>query len=137
MERAKRTESGAYLLAKNGGLLFCSACQKIVGSVNRDGYRFIRISFVCTCNADEMRFIEISRGDEYIERGTAKRKMPTAEDGVYLCKKCRTPMFSMIENRVHTYVFAVRCQCGEDYDMKTQFGKRLGETVKLLKNRKK
>ena len=80
--------------------------------------------------------MEISRGKEYIEQNTAKRKMPTAEDGVYLCKKCRTPLFSMIENRVLTYIFAVRCQCGEDYDMKTKFDKRLGETAKLLRNRK-
>ncbi|MBR5614591.1 MAG: hypothetical protein IKW64_04740 [Clostridia bacterium] len=115
--------------------MFCKNCDKIVGSINKHGYRRLSISLICTCgcygNVEIVADGSLSDFTEKID------KAPDFKDSVVHCKECQTPIFGILENRVENYSFFAECVCGAKYDTKPQIHKRLGETAKLLKQNKK
>ncbi len=131
---AVRKEKGTRLLSKNSGLMFCENCEKIVGSVNIDGYMYINLSFRCTCENDAN--IEIIRDKHKNDISQPVNRMPGRDKGRCNCRKCGVSMFSVIEDRVESYSFFVECKCGEKYDTIPTFESRLGETLELYKKAK-
>ena len=125
------TLSGLKLLSKGGSLIFCENCKKIVGSINKSGYRYINISMVCSCG--NYGSLEIRRPDAEVDLLERINRTADEKNGVQTCKKCGNPIFGIIANRVRTYSFYAECICGEKYDQKSNFSKRLGETARLLK----
>ena len=123
--------NGLKLLSKGGSLIFCENCKKIVGSLNKSGYRYINISLVCSCG--NYGNLEIARPDSEANPSRRVNRMPYEKDSVQLCKNCKTPIFGIIANRVRTYSFFAECICGEKYDQKSNSSRRLGETARLLK----
>lgn len=130
MEKSYRI-IGLRLLSKSGGLVFCDNCEKIVGSINKQGYRYLNISISCTCGNHGS--LEISKPDNTSDPYERLNQMPMDKNGVEVCKYCKTPMFGVIVDRVRSFSFYSECICGEKYDTKPNFPKRLGETVQLLK----
>ncbi len=131
MSRTKfRKVVGAKLLDKNGSLVFCENCEKIVGSINRIGYRYMKIVFSCTCGT--YGNIEIVKVNSRLGDAKQINKMPGISKGVCRCTKCDTPLLSMIDSRVLNYSFFAECVCGEAFDTKPNFNKRLGETLDLF-----
>lgn len=121
---------GLRLLTRSGSLIFCDNCEKIVGSINRQGYRYLNLSIVCTCG--NCGSIEISRPGNTSDPFERINKMPDSREGIAVCKNCKMPIFGVISDRVRTYSFYVECVCGEKYDTKSNFSKRLGETIRLM-----
>ena len=119
------------MLAPNGGLVYCGNCEKIVGSINALGYNYIVLLFCCTCG--NYGCIEISRNKKKYNPELRVNRMPRVKGNVCFFCDCDEPLFSVFENRVENYSFSVECKCGEIYDVKPNFAKRLGETLKLYK----
>ncbi len=138
MSAAKRTIrkiKAAHMLHPNGSLVFCDGCEKIVGSINEFGYRYINLKFICNCG--NCGKIEITKKGHSGEPEMAVNKMPrVSRIKLFSCVKCRKPLFSMIDGRTRTYSFYAECMCGKRYDTKPNFDKRLGETLKIYKNQK-
>ena len=120
---------GARLLAPNGGLMFCDNCEKIVGNINPLNYDFLMLVFSCTCGS--YGCVEISRNKTRYNTEKKANKMPLMQKDICCCSKCKEPLFGMIEDRIDNYSFYVECKCGEKYDVKPGFSKRLGETLKM------
>ncbi|MBE7023402.1 MAG: hypothetical protein IJ285_00210 [Clostridia bacterium] len=134
-KRTIRKVSGARLLHANGSMVFCENCEKVVGSINQMSYKYINLIFLCTCG--NCGRIEISRGKNKNDISVQLNKMPSIRrKGVCCCTKCDTPLFSTVENALQNYFFFVECNCGEKYDTKPTFDKRLGETMELYKKLK-
>lgn len=133
--KKSRKIRGLFTLSKSGSLVFCKECKRIVGSINEKGYRYINLVIDCRCQlrGDLEIITEKSTSNQY----EAVRHMPMAKNGVAVCKNCGTPMFSVIEERVEGYSFYVECICGEKYDLKPTFPKRLGETLEKIKKSRK
>jgi len=125
---------GVRLLSPNGGLMYCDNCEKIVGSINALGYDFMMMLFCCTCG--NYGCIEISRNKKRYNPELRANRMPKTDKGVCCCSKCGESLFAILENRIENYSFSVECKCGEIYDVKPNFSKRLGETLKLYKESK-
>jgi hypothetical protein len=122
--------SGLSLLSKTGSLIFCEKCEKIIGSINKSGYKYINIVLTCSCG--NFGAIEISKnGRSY--RQEKVDKTPNERSGVAVCKNCDTAIFGIIDWRVQNYSFFAECKCGEKYDTRCAIEKRLGETARLLK----
>ncbi len=115
--------------------MFCGNCEKIVGSINALGYGRIMLVFSCTCG--NYGRIEISRNKTRYNPGERVDRMPAIRNEVCTCKACDKELFSVIESRVENFSFFVECKCGEKYDTKPNFNKRLGETLRLFKQTKK
>lgn len=128
--KKKYTANGLRTLSKSGSLIFCNNCDKIVGSINRQGYRYINLTMTCSCNSAGM--LEISRENSTSNPLERINRMPAEKDGLAVCKKCGNVMFGLIQGRVLSYAFYVECTCGEKYDIKPMFGKRLGETLRKI-----
>lgn len=126
---------GLWMPAKTGGLIFCKNCNKIVGSVNIAGYKYLNIGLFCTCGS--YGSIEIARKNSTSDLNVKINKMPHFKNNLASCKRCKTPIFGIIENRVSNYSFYAECICGEKYDTRPVEQKRLGETLMLLKNMNK
>ena len=126
---------GLWALSKSGGLVFCKNCDKIVGSINKHGYKSLSISLICTCGC--YGSAEIVSGGSLTDFAQNVDRTPDFKDSVLTCKECGTPIFGILENRVENYSFFAECVCGAKYDTKPQNHKRLGETAKLLKQNKK
>lgn len=122
------------MLSANGGWVFCGNCEKIVGSINASAYNFITLIFCCTCG--NYGCIEISRGKMRYNAEMRSNKMPSLKRGVCCCSMCDEKLFSILEGKTETYSFFVECKCGEKYDVKPNFEKRLGETLKLFEKAK-
>lgn len=122
-------------MSRSGGLVFCDTCEKIIASINKQGYRYINLGIVCSCgNYGHLEFIDEESTADPFERVNL---MPNEKNGVAICKHCTTPLFGVIDGRVKNYSFYVECICGEKYDTKSNSGKRLGETVKILNSKSK
>ena len=125
--------SGVKLLAKGGSLIFCENCQKIVGSINKSGYRYIALEADCCCG--NRWSIEIARPDSSVNPLKRLNRMTDRKDGVHICKKCGEPIFGIVASQVGIYSFYTQCVCGEKYDSKSNSFKRLEETARILKLR--
>ncbi len=125
---------GIKLLNRYGSLIFCENCKRILGSINRLGYRYINLSLTCKCdvfcNVEIAKTVNTSDPFERVER------MPMSKNGINICKKCGTPLFGIIDDRVKNYSFYVECSCGEKYDLMPSFPSRLGKTLEEIKNKK-
>jgi len=130
MIKTVRRLNGVRTLKPNGSLTFCDSCEKIVGSINEKGYSYINIGLICTCGRHGN--IEIIKNKKTIDLSEKIDKMPQVIGGASYCKTCRIPIFSIAEERVKSYSFYAECICGERYDRKGTFDKRLGETLTLL-----
>ncbi len=131
--RTIRKTKGLKVLSRTGtgGLVFCENCEKILGSINIKGYSYINMQFLCTCG--NYGFIEVAR-KAFVDISNPVNKMPSVRrQNLSCCRKCETPLFSVIEDRIRNYSFYIECKCGERYDTKGTFDKRLGETLKILK----
>lgn len=126
--------AGARLLAPNGGIVYCDNCEKIVGSINATGYNFLMLVFCCTCG--NYGCIEISRNKTRYNPEERVNRTPLVKKGVCTCGACDETLFSMLEDRIDNYSFFVECKCGEKYDIKPNFERRLGETLKLFRKTK-
>ncbi len=115
-------------------MVFCDNCEKIVGSINKAGYRYLNIAFICTCG--NFGSIEVIRDGHYNDITKQICNTPKTKMGVYCCTKCDMPLISMIDERVQNYSFYTECVCGERFDTKPAFDKRLGETLKAIKKLK-
>ncbi len=125
----------ARFLSNGGSLLFCGNCGKIVGSVNKSGYKYLYLEFECTCG--NCGKVEVIRDGHFNDIEMQIRNAPKTRLGVFICSKCDTPLISMIDERVKSYAYFTECVCGERYDTKPRFDKRLGETLKAFKKLKK
>lgn len=125
---------GARFLSNGGSLIFCGNCDKIVGSVNKSGYKYLNLAFICTCG--NFGNIEVVRDGHVNDITKQIRKTPKTKLGVYVCPKCDIPLISMIDERVQNYSYYIECVCGERFDTKPGFDKRLGETLKAFKKLK-
>ena len=123
--------SGIKLLSKGGSLIFCENCQKIVGSINKSGYRYIAIEADCCCG--NRWSLEIAKPNSTVNLSKRLNRKSNKENGVHICKKCRTPIFGVVASQVSIYSFYAECICGEKYDAKSNSFKRLEETARLLK----
>lgn len=129
--RVTRKIKGARLLNRNYGLMFCDNCQKIVGSVNFDGYLYINLAFRCTCE-NEIN-LEIVRDKHNNDISIPINRMPQTHKGRCICGECGVAMFAVISERVENYSFFVECRCGAKYDTVPNFTSRLGETLEMYK----
>lgn len=118
-------------LKKSGSLIFCSNCEKIIGSINKDGYNYINLNIACSCGF--CGSVELSKNTASLLPLKRAYKMPDDKNGVLVCKKCGKQMFGVISDRVTAYSFFLECTCGEKYDTKPTHSKRLGETLNMLK----
>ncbi len=127
--------NGLRTLSPSGSLVFCEVCGKIVASINRQGYRYINLSINCSCgNFGNLEIVkETSTSDPYKVQG----RMPDSKSGLAVCSVCDTRMFGVIDERVKNYSFYAECTCGEKYDLKPNFPKRLGETLDIIKKSRK
>ncbi len=128
-------KSGLHTLSRNGSLIFCDNCEKILGSSNKDAYKYMNVSIVCTCG--NYGSIEVAKPENTSDPSKRVNKMPKEKYGVQICKRCGRPLLGVISDRVRAYSFYVECVCGEKYDMKSTFSKRLGETMQKLGEIKK
>ncbi len=126
--------NGAKLLAPNGSLVFCENCEKVVGSINKSGYRYINFIFICTCGMCGR--VEIIRDGHKNGISQHLNRMPKVVNGVCCCRECDNPLLSVKEESVYNFSFFTECICGEKYDTKPSFNKRLGETLRILKKAK-
>ena len=133
--KKSRTIKGLFTLSKRGSLVFCKNCQRIVGSINVKGYRYINLVIDCGCQS--LGTLEIVTDKSTSNQYEPINRMPMSKNGVAVCKKCETPIFSVIEERVNNYSFYAECICGEKYDLKPTFPKRLGETLEKIKKSRK
>ncbi len=120
-------------MSKGGSLIFCENCQKIIGSINKSGYRYIAIEADCLCG--NRWSLEIARPDSTVSSLKRLGCMTDKKNGVHICKKCQMPIFGIVSSQVSTYSFYAECICGEKYDAKNKAFKRLEETARLLKLR--
>ena len=134
-KKTLRNVVGARLLAPNGGLVFCDTCEKIVGSINAVGYKYLNLFFLCTCG--NFGSVEIISGGNKNDITNHLNRMPKERNGVCMCKRCEKPLLSMIDERLRNYSFYIQCRCGEKYDTKPNFNKRLGETLVMFFKSKK
>ena len=125
--------TGLRTLSRSGSLIFCENCDKILGSINKYGSKYIYLSIDCNC--ENIGKAEIYSKDCTLDPSKRIGKMPAEINGVAVCKKCGTQLFNVIDDRVRNYSFYVECSCGERYDLKPSSPKRLGETVKILKKK--
>ena len=123
--------NNAVLLKKGGSLIFCNDCNRIVGSINENAYSYININFDCSCNTMVRHSVEIMK-KEYTLKNVGNAPKLSAF-GLYSCKKCNTPLLSIVKDRVTSFSFHVKCSCGEIYDKKDVVEKRLGETLDRIK----
>ena len=121
-------------LHKNGSLIFCGNCDKLIASINQKGCRYINLNITCSCGTSGD--IELAKSDSTSDPYERIGKMPHEADGLAVCKRCGTRMFGVITERVTTYSFYAECVCGEKYDIKSTYGKRLGETFDMFKKMK-
>ncbi len=126
---------GLKTLSKNGSLIFCENCEKILGSINVQGYRYINLSISCNCDA--FGSLEIATAKSTSDPYKNVNRMPRSKNGISVCKKCGKAMFGIIDERVKGYSFYVECTCGEKYDLKSTFSNRLGETLEVIKKSRK
>lgn len=126
--------SGAHLYRKNGSLIFCDGCDLIIGSLNESGYKNINLGFICRCNPDRLRRIEILRDKDH---GNGRKGVLKKRNGKFECTECGMPLLSIAEERIMACVFDVRCRCGADYGSKNFQKNRLDETVERLKKERK
>ncbi len=120
---------GLRTLAKGGSLVFCNQCDKIIASINSNAYQYIKLSIDCSCGNHgslEFSFSKIPPDFDKI------RTMPYEKDGLAICKVCGNKMFGVIPHRTRNYSFYCVCSCGEKYNIKPSFEKRLGETIRQL-----
>ncbi len=125
--------NGLKTLSRGGSLVFCKNCEKIVASINKQGYRYINLSIVCSCGS--FGSLEIAKETSTSNPYDAVNRMPNEKQGLAFCNACDVPMFGVVGERVKSYSFYVECVCGEKYDLKSGFPKRLGETMEMLKNK--
>ncbi|MBR5155595.1 MAG: hypothetical protein IKW62_03805 [Clostridia bacterium] len=125
--------NGLKTLSPNGSLVFCKNCEKIVASINKQGYRYINLSITCSCGS--FGNLEIAKETSTSDPYEVINRMPKAKNGLAVCGVCNVPMFGVIDERVKNYSFYVECVCGKKYDLKPSFPKRLGETIEMLKNK--
>ncbi len=126
---------GLKTLNKNGSLIFCENCEKILGSINQRGYRYINLGISCTC--DGFGSFEIATAKSTSDPYDMVNNMPKTENGIAVCQKCGTHMFGIIDKRVKSYSFYVECVCGAKYDLRSTFPDRLGETLDNIKKSRK
>ncbi len=122
---------GVKTLTRGGSIIFCESCDKILGSINKESYRYVKMSFICSCaNYGNLEFkTRESTSDSYERVG----RMPGLKNGVAVCKRCGVQLFNAIPTRVKAYSCYVECKCGEKYDLVPTQDMRLGETIKLYK----
>ena len=125
---------GTRLLSTTSGLMFCENCEKIVGSINFKGYKYLNLAYVCTCG--NYGSVELIKHKHKPDTEKAINRMPVGRNHLCICRECNTPMLSVIGDRVENYSFVVECTCGATYDTKPNFDHRLGETLKLFKRMK-
>ncbi len=126
---------GLKTLSPSGSLVFCSNCEKIVASINKQGYRYINLSIACSCGS--FGTLEIAKDANTSDPYDTVNHMPKSKNKVAVCDVCDTPMFGVIDERVKNYSFYIECVCGEKYDLKSSFPKRLGETLDIIKKSRK
>ena len=118
-----------HTLKKGGSLVFCSICEKIIASINQDSYKYIKLDIDCSCgNHGSLEFSSTRLLPDF----DSIKQMPYEKDGLAICKNCKTKMFGVIPHRTSNYSFYIECKCGEKYNIKPTFEKRLGETLKQL-----
>ena len=122
---------GVRTLVRDGSIIFCRGCERILGSVNRESYRYIGLNISCSCG--NYGKIEFKRADSTVDTNVRMGNMPGLKNGVAVCKKCGVQLFNIIPTRVKAYSCYVECKCGEKYDMVPTQDMRLGETIKLYK----
>ncbi len=125
---------GLKTLAKSGSLVFCGNCEKVLGSINSKSFKDIKLSIICTCG--NYGSLIISHGKSYEDEFRYIGQMPLIKKDILYCKKCKEPLFGVIDQRTVQYAFSVQCRCGEKYDLKPSFPSRLGETLKMYENSK-
>ncbi len=122
---------GVNTLTRGGSIIFCQGCNKILGSVNKDSYRYIKMSLVCSCG--DYGNLEFERAESTSDPYERIGRMPGLKNGVAVCKSCGVQLFNVIPTRVKAYSYYVECKCGEKYDLVPMQDRRLGETIKLYK----
>ena len=122
---------GVRTLTRGGSIIFCEGCEKILGSINKESYRYIRMSFICTC--DDRANLEFETKESTANPCETVGRMPDLKNGVAVCKRCGIQLFNVIPTRVKKFSFYAECKCGEKYDMVPNQDRRLGETIKLYK----
>ncbi len=122
---------GIRTLVRDGSIIFCRGCERILGSVNRESYKYIGLNISCSCG--NYGKLEFKRADSTVDTDEQTGQMPGLKNGVAVCKKCGVQLFNIIPTRVKGYSCYVECKCGEKYDMVPMQDKRLGETIKLYK----
>ena len=128
--RLVRYLNGAKLLAPNGSLVFCENCEKIGGCINKSSYGYIKFVFICTCGL--CGSVELIRNGRKPGSLTNRvDKMPKIVNHVCTCCNCDRALLSVAEASVQNYSFFAECVCGEQFDTKPTFDKRLGETMKV------
>ncbi len=115
-------ENRRYL---SGGLIICEKCQRILGYLNKVGYRDIKMVLYCRCG--QIGFLKT----DFCERQHSTEHSLRTVKNEYRCEKCGTPLFSLCAETVANYAFTVTCRCGERYRRNVR---DLEETVK--KNKK-
>ncbi len=114
--------------------MFCENCGKIVGSINEKSYLYFNMTFMCSCNTELRHHVEIIK-DKYIPE--IVDNAPNLNNlGVYTCKKCNIPLFSVAEGRIKGFSFHIKCVCGEKYDKKPKPQKRIRIEETLMKFKK-
>ncbi len=133
--RKKYNIFGLVIPAKNGGLVFCSNCGQIVGSINRKGYRYLRYNLTCTCcNQGQL---ELICKNSTFDIAIKYNRKPHLKNNLMSCVDCGTPIFGIIEERVSNFSFKAECICGAKYDTKARVNRRLEETAMFLKYKKR
>ena len=118
-----------HTLKKSGSLVYCNLCGKIIASINKDSYKYIKLDIDCSCgNHGSLEFSHSRLRPNF----DSIKRMPYEKNGIAICKSCKTEMFGVISYRTNNYAFCIECKCGEKYNIKPTFEKRLGEILKQL-----
>ncbi len=126
---------GLRTLSKYGSLIFCENCERVIGSINEQGYRYINLNLTCKCGV--FCSLEMAKKLNTSDADDVQDRMPSSKDGIMVCKRCGMPMFGIIDDRIKSYSFFIECDCGEKYDLIPTFPVRLGETLKTIKKHRK
>lgn len=122
---------GLHTLAKNGSLVFCNVCERIIASINKTSYKYINLSITCSCGNHCGLEFPANAGNSDREKVC---RMPYMKNGLAVCKSCGGKIFGVVQHRVTTYSFSVECTCGEKYGTTPTFDQRLGETIKRFES---
>ncbi|MBH1939645.1 hypothetical protein I5677_01905 [Mobilitalea sibirica] len=110
-EIIKEIENG-HLLKKYGSWMYCDGCNQTVGYLCYTTYSYFNLKYKCKC------------GNEGCFKLWNKNNLETKINGDNLikiknrlcCPSDKSPLFSIVENRLERYEYQVICQeCNTEY----------------------